>query len=96
MIKFEIMIRFKIKFEIIFVKLKLKSKQIQETTAFSFIGHQELRQSLEASASGYNNLADDPDLHPYGSEAFLQSIADATTTNTSQDSSSPIACVHYV
>ena len=72
------MIKFKIKFEIIFVKLKLKSKQIQETTAFSFIGNQELRQSLEASASGYNNLADDPDLNPYGSEAFLQSIADAT------------------
>ena len=46
-IKFEIMIKFKIKFEIIFVKLKLKSKQIQETTAFSFIGHRELRQSLE-------------------------------------------------
>ena len=90
------MIKFKIKFEIIFVKLKLKSKQIQETTAFSFIGNQELRQSLEASASGYNNLADDPDLHPYGSEAFLQSIADATTTNTSQDSSNPIACVHFV
>ena len=31
-----------------------------------------------SSTSGYNNLADDPDLNPYGSEAFLQSIADAT------------------
>ena len=107
----KIMIKFKIKFEIIFVKLKLKSKQIQETTAFSFIGNQELRQSLEASASGYNNLADDPDLNPYGSEAFLQSIADATELRShaedriatqlamdesTQDSSNPIACVHFV
>ena len=54
------------------------SDHLLEETATSSDGQQELRQRLEASASGYNNLADDPDLNPYGSEAFLQSIADAT------------------
>ena len=74
----KIMIKFKIKFEIIFVKLKLKSFRIQEnpSDAASSDGQQELRQCLEEA-------------FPSASAALLQSIADAAVAE-SQDSSSLI------
>ena len=85
MIKFKI--KFEIKFEIIFVKLKLKPNQIQETTAFSFIGHQELRQSLEDQTQETPAVIAASD---YSGDAVPTAIA------PSQDSSSSFACVHYV
>ena len=69
----KIMIKFKIKFEIIFVKLKLKSFRIQETPSQADI-------AAENMARVHQEIADSETAHALAP----------------QDSSSLIACVHYV
>ena len=105
----KIMIKFKIKFDIIFVKLKLKSFRIQEnpSDAASSDGQQELRQCLEeafpsASAALLQSIAHDASASGYHEPPLLLPSSvnarnpDPSAPVTPQDSSSLFACVHYV